>query len=299
MSNTALGNFELRWLTTLMVVANAGSFTLAATQLHLTQSAVSQQVAALEKWAGSQLLRRRPVELTEAGRLLAASHDSLFSLVRHLRTDLAQLRDGWIGSVHLGGFLSVCRTIVPQAFAAYQREYPKVVLRLSQLEPGPALAALDRGVVDVAVVFDYQDLEVAGSLEAVLVCDEPVRLAVPADHKMADRPDVHIDEVDLTELVDASDAWVYPPAEDSGGFRYFGDDFSVVLALVGSGRGVALVPGLAGTLSPPDVVLLPLTGERLPRRKIFAVLSPASERYDLAKRLVDKLYDAGAAATSG
>jgi DNA-binding transcriptional LysR family regulator len=296
MNNAALGNFELRWLTTLTVVANAGSFTLAAQQLHLTQSAVSQQVAALERWAGAQLLRRRPVELTEAGRVLAARHDSLFAFVGHLSTELAQLREGWTGSVHVGGFLSVCRTIVAQAFAAHQREHPKVVLQLSQLEPGPALAALERGDLDVALVFSYGELAVPVGCEAVLVCDEPVRLAVPLDHPMAGRPEVDIDEVDLADVVHASDAWVYPPRQDTGGFRYFGDDFSVVLALVAAGQGIALVPGLAARPTPPGVVLVPLIGEQLPRRRISAILVPSAERYALAVRMVEKLREASAAA---
>jgi DNA-binding transcriptional LysR family regulator len=296
MDDQAFNNFELRWLTTLAVVSQVGSFTAAAAQLHMTQSAVSQQVAALERWAGVQLLCRRPVELTEAGRLVISRHRDLLSQVGRLSSELALIRDGLLGAVHVGAFLSACRNLIPQTFSTFSREHPRVVLRLSQMEPGPALVALEHGDIEIAVIFSYADPEVMAPLQPFVVCDEAVQLAMPLDHQLAQREMITMEDLDLDQLVPASDAFVYPPAPDDGGFRYFGDDFLVLMALVASGHGIALVPGLAASPPPSGVVLRPLAGDDVPRRRIVAVLDTSREQPSAAIELVTIMQRVGTAA---
>ncbi len=292
-------HFELRWMTALASVAQFGSFTVAAAKLHLTQSAISQQVAALERWAGIQLIRRRPVELTAAGRLMVARHNQLQAHLGQLASDLAQLREGKLGSVHVGAFLSVCRTILPTAFAAYQLNRPNVALRLSQMEPGPALAALAHGELDIAIVFSYEpEFELDDpALAKVPVCDEAVLLAAPPGHPLLAQEEIRLREVSMTDLVPTSDAFVYPPPPDDGGFRYFGDDFSVVLALVAAGRGIALVPRLAAALSPPGVVLRRLSGHDTPRRHVTAVYNPAGDYRIAVEELIEAIRAADSPST--
>jgi DNA-binding transcriptional LysR family regulator len=292
---SAMNNVELRWMMTLSVVAQAGSFTAAAAQLHLTQSAVSQQIAALERWTGMQLLKRRPVELTEAGRLVMLHYGYLSSYIGRLSMELGQLREGSAGALHVGAFLSTCRTFIPRAFAAFNVRYPNVILRVSQLEPGPALAALGRGELDIAITFSYGELSVDPPLEAVVICDEPVLLAVPAQHRWATRASVDLAEIDRSELIPASDAFVYPPGPDTGGFRYIGDDFLVLLAFVAAGRGIALVPGLPAKLAPPEVVLRRLSGRSVPRRRIAAITLPDRNQRASTVDLIEELRRAGAA----
>lgn len=273
-----LTGFDLVWLTTLASVVETGSFTQAGLRLGLTQSAVSQQVAALERWAGTELLRRRPVVLTDAGRLVLGHHDALRAQVARLGTELADLREGRLGTVRVAAFLSACRALVPGALAAFRRDHPLVRVVLSQAEPGPALAVLRAGDVDLAIVFGYGALEISAPLVPVPLFDEPVLLAVPADHPMAGRSDVDLGRVDPAELVAAPDASMPAIWPDAARTRYEGDDFSVVLALVAAGHGVAPVPRLAVTPPPAGVALVPLAGAGPVSRRVWAVTAETADR---------------------
>lgn len=292
--------FDLAWLDTLAVVAETGSFTQAGLRLHLTQSAVSQQVAALERWAGASLLHRRPVALTDAGQLVLAHHQTLRARVGRLGEDLVDLRQGLLGTVRIAAFLSACRTLVPAALAAFRRETPRVRVVLSQLETGPALTALRHGDVDLAVVFGYGPVEMGTELTTTPLYDEPVVLAVPVGHPLTTGPAVDLSTFDPAEVIVAPDASM--PSVRSGSaaqVRYLGDDFSVLLALVAAGLGVAPVPRLAVTPCPPGVALVPLAGPEQPRRRVWAVWSAGPEQRPAVAAAVRALVTAGAAVTPG
>ncbi|MEE6263985.1 LysR family transcriptional regulator [Plantactinospora sonchi] len=292
--------FDLAWLDTLAVVAESGSFTQAGLRLHLTQSAVSQQVAALERWAGAPLLHRRPVALTDAGQLVLTHHQTLRARVARLGEDLVDLRQGLLGTVRIAAFLSACRTLVPAALTAFRRATPRVRVVLSQLETGPALTALRHGDVDLAVVFGYGPVEMGGELAATPLYDEPVVLAVPVGHPLAAGPAVDLTAVDPAEVIVAPDASM--PSVGSGAaarVRYLGDDFSVLLALVAAGQGVAPVPWLAVTPCPAGVALVRLAGPEQPRRRVWAVWSAGQEQRPEVTAAVRALVTAGAAASPG
>ena len=273
-----LTGFDLAWLATLASVAETGSFTQAGLRLGLTQSAVSQQVAALERWAGAELLRRRPVALTDAGRLVLGHHNALRAQVARLGTELADLREGRLGTIRVAAFLSACRALVPKALAVFRRDHPLVRVVLSQVEPGPALAALRAGDVDLAIVFGYGTPEIPSPLVPVPLFDEPVLLAVPADHPLAGLSGVDLGQVDPTELVAAPDASLPTIWSDAARTHYEGDDFSVVLALVAAGHGVAPVPRLAVTPPPAGVALVPLAGAGPASRRIWAVAPESADQ---------------------
>jgi DNA-binding transcriptional LysR family regulator len=169
---------------------------------------------------------------------------------------------------------------------------------VEQVETSPALAALQLGELDVAVVFDYGRLEVPAPLEAALVYQEPVSLAVPAGHALAGLPEVDMAAVDVGEVLVAPDASVPLATFAHGRLEYAGDDLSVVLALVAAGHGIALVPRLAATPTPPGVVLCALVGAQPSRRQVWVVWSAATERPAPVEAMCTALRQAGARMTT-
>src|ERR687896_1360524 len=109
---------ELRHLAALQAVADEGSFGRAAERLGYTQSAVSQQIAALERIVGQRLVERpggpKPVSLTEAGRLLLTHADAIAARVAAAQADLTALAEGQAGTLRVGVFQSVGQRILPE-----------------------------------------------------------------------------------------------------------------------------------------------------------------------------------------
>jgi DNA-binding transcriptional LysR family regulator len=287
--------FDPGWLDTLSAVVETGSFTQAGTRRSLTQSAVSQQIAALERWAGAPLVHRRPVAPTEAGLLVLTHHADLRAAVTRLGTDLADLRLGRTGTVRIAAFLSACRTLVPVAVAEFRRTHPRTRVELSQKETAPAIEAVQRGAAHVAVTFGYGPVEVPDTLVATPLHDEPVHLAVPVGHHLTRLPAVDLRQVDPAEVIAAPDASMPAVPVQDAGLHYDGDDFSVLLALVSAGLGVAPVPGLAATPVPAGVELLALTAAEPVQRRAW-VVSPAGAGPPTAS-LIDALLLAGRRAT--
>jgi molybdate transport repressor ModE-like protein len=268
---------ELRDLRALLAVTRHGSFTAAAAELGYTQSAVSQQVAALEKELGQTLVERRPVKATPAGARLAEHASRLL-----LRLDVArsELR-------HLAQEPSVIRVAAsplgsPWMLAAALRRVragaPGVLVSVSTLSPARAVDAVAAGTVDAALIDGIagpdQPLHLAdaGLLASTLVAESGVVVALVADHPLARRR-----QVDLEVLADAP--WIDtptlsgPPPQAVIGARsdrpaalvYDGDDLSTLLALVSAGLGAALLPAFA-VADHPAVVGVPLRHPALVHR---------------------------------
>src|SRR5919201_3158162 len=127
---------ELRHLIALKAVADEGSFGRAAKRLGYTQSAISQQIATLEKIVGQRLLERpggpKPVSLTEAGRLLLKHADAIAARVAAAQADLTALEDGEAGTLNVGVFQSVGQRILPELMRRYLREWPQVKVSLME-----------------------------------------------------------------------------------------------------------------------------------------------------------------------
>lgn len=263
---------DLARLATLRAVAETGSFTAAAERLHLTQPAVSQQIGWLERRFGVPLLHRKPVAPTVAGQTVLTHLDDLARGVAALTADLDALRGLRRGTARIGAFLSACRTFVPPALGALQREHPGLRAVLRQGEPDEVIAALAAGALDCAIVFHYsgENAVGAGFRSAVLV-EEPVLIAVPPGHPLAGRSRVSLRSVDTDDLLHAPSACVPEVAAriQTANATYLGDDFGVALAMVAAGMGTALLPALAARDVPAGVVLRPVTGAS--RRTVSAL----------------------------
>jgi DNA-binding transcriptional LysR family regulator len=282
---------HVRGIRALCEVGARGSFSAAADALGLTQSAVSQHVAALERETGLPLVARgiRPTELTEAGRVIARHGAVIAARLDDAEQELGELAGHRGGRLRFGSFPTALTTFVPTALAHLRREHPAVVLTVLDDHMQGLLPRLTDGTLDLAVIFDHEVLPAgAPVLRRVPLFDDAYRAVLPAGHRLARRR-----VVGLADL--AGEVWVggHP---GSAWFRIVrhscraagyeprtslaSDDYRAVQAFVAAGLGVAVVPGLAVATIAPGVEVRDLRGD-VPVRRISVVhsadgfLSPA------------------------
>jgi DNA-binding transcriptional LysR family regulator len=248
---------ELRHLLALEAVAREGSFGKAAVSLGYTQSAVSQQIAMLERIVGQRLIERpggpRPVSLTEAGRMLLTHAEAIAARLAAAQADLNALGDGEAGTLRVGVFQSVGQRILPELMRRFMEAWPKVDVALTESADDTELLGLvERGELDLA----FADLPlVEGPFESVELLRDPYVLVVPAGSELGDRgvapPLREVAELDLIghrhcrSLIQLEGVFRRPLQ-----YVFRSDHNQTVQALVAAGVGVALVPGL--TMDPLD-----------------------------------------------
>jgi|SRR5580658_1520520 DNA-binding transcriptional LysR family regulator len=244
-----------RHLITLEAVARHGSFAAAADELACTQSAVSQQIAEIEHRIGIRVLDRRPVRVTEAGRVLLEAELAVRTATAIALQELSALSEGRAGRVRLGAFASAAVSVVPRALARLRQTHPDIHVKLAQLETEMSYAQLLRGDLDLALTFDYDRAprKPPARIRRSLVVEDPVLVVLPVAHRLAGCEQIQLAEV-------ANDAWIGSPVIErplellaelsrTPGFKrrleFDGDDFQTVLGLVDQGLGIALLPKLA------------------------------------------------------
>jgi molybdate transport repressor ModE-like protein len=248
---------ELRHFLALEAVAREGSFGRAATALGYTQSAVSQQIAALERIVGQRLVERpggpKAVSLTEAGRLLLTHADAIAARVAAAQADLTALAEGQAGTLRVGVFQSVGQRILPEVMRRYVHAWPQVKLTLTESADDTELLALvERGELDLT----FSDMPlVEGPFESVELMRDPYVLVVPAESPLAQADSAptlrDIAELELIghkhcRTIERLEATFRRPLR----FVFQSDHNQTVQALVASGVGNALVPLL--TMDPED-----------------------------------------------
>ncbi|KAA2256940.1 LysR family transcriptional regulator [Solihabitans fulvus] len=290
-----------RRLKVLRALADHGTVTSAGHALHLTPSAVSQQLAALEAETGQELLRRkgRRVSLTPAGELLLGHANAVLAELERAEASLAGYSAGTAGRVEVASFASAITLVVAPAVAALRRTAPDVTVLVRDAEGHASLPMLLDGEIDVAVTMEYRSSPRADDQRLAMdpLYAEPFDLVLPPDHRLA-----ALAEVDVRDLVD--DDWVAPlpgnPCRDiallaceNAGFqpriRHTSDDFRAVAALVAAGAGVALVPRTA--LRDARAVVRPVAGQS-PTRRVFAAVRQGSERHPLVGAVRQALREA-------
>jgi molybdate transport repressor ModE-like protein len=263
---------ELRHFLALEAVAREGSFGRAAASLGYTQSAVSQQIAALERIVGHRLVERpggpRPVSLTEAGRLLLTHADAIAARVAAAQADLTALADGQAGELRVGVFQSVGQRILPDLMRRFLQSWPKVKLTLTESADDVELLQLvERGDLDLT----FSDLPlVEGPFESAELLRDPYVLVVPAGSELASREaPPTIREIAELDLIGHKHCRTLAHVEANSRrplhFVFRSDHNQTVQALVSSGVGSALVPRL--TMDPEDettaLIELPKVAPRL------------------------------------
>jgi len=296
---------DLKRIRVLREVAERGSFSAAADSLFVSQSAISQQIAALEGEVGTALLLRLrggPV-LTDAGSLLVAHGDAAICRLEQAERELAELSGLGSGELRLVSFSSASATIVATAAKRFGELHPEVRLSLAEAEPEDSIARLKRGSYDVALAFDFElfPFEPDRDLCMTHLLDERMHVAVPPDHPLADRSSLRLEEL-------ADDPWLCGSGETScrqltlrsceqAGFTpnvaYESNDYTVMLALVAAGMGVTLVPDLALLIPSPDVPIIAVEPEA-PIRRVWASTLEAGARSGAADAMVEVLAEVSA-----
>ncbi|MGY1787386.1 LysR family transcriptional regulator [Geodermatophilus sp. SYSU D00698] len=272
-------------LVTLHAVLTHGSFTAAAAALHLTQPAVSRQVSLLERQLGTLLVHRtqQGVRPTEAGRLLFAHAETLLAGLERAEREVRDLAGLTRGTVRLGSFLSALVHLSAELAAALGERHPGLVVVDELVDRAAALARLRRGGLDLALVCepDLEPAPPADDVELHALFDDPLRVALPAGHRLAGAAAVRVRDL-------AADTWIRP--HDGSAARRLdavltragvtpplllaghGDEPVETQALVAAGRGVALTHDLTVVVGGHDLVLRPLADEPGSRRVQAAVL---------------------------
>jgi DNA-binding transcriptional LysR family regulator len=287
---------EPRRLLTFREVARRASFSRAAEALALTQPAVSQQIAALEREVGAPLLDRGPggLTLTETGELLLGHADALASRLDAADAQLAELRAAREARLAIGAYASALATIVPDAIARWRAEdgAGEVAVEALEMASLDAAEAVGDGRVHVAVCFEDAAAPPREHPDATRheLADEPMDAAVGPDHPLAGRR-----RIALSALAD--DTWTAPSREHlvhracvAAGFEpridYVTRDPLAIGGLIRAGLAVSLTPRLlAGRLE--DVRMIALTGDA-PSRRLYA-LTPAVGARPRALRFVAAL----------
>ncbi|MEU3619342.1 LysR family transcriptional regulator [Streptomyces sp. NPDC006872] len=294
---------NLERLRTLDALARHGSVSAAATGLHITTSAVSQQLAKLEREVGQQLLAKqgRGVRLTDAGRLLADHASRILSQVELAQSDLEAQRGQVAGELRLSAFPTAARGLFPFAFAALRKAHPALRLRSCEMEPERGITCVVRGDLDLAVVLDWYNkpMPVPDGLVKASILEDPADVAMPAGHPLAGR-----DEVDLGEF--AEDEWItWGEGEFCHEWLMFtlrsrgiepivghrAAETHTQLGLVASGLGVCIAPLLGRHPVPEGVVMVPLR-QRV-RRNVYVVWRADADRRPSIRAAVGALKEAG------
>jgi DNA-binding transcriptional LysR family regulator len=272
---------NLERLHVLHAVSTTGSFVAAARTLHVTTSAVSQQMARLEREVGQRLVERRGrgIRLTEAGALLAREAGELLTQVERVEAGLAQHRGAVTGKLAVAAFATAARGLLPGALRDLRSRYPDLLVSLSELEPHESIPALTRGDLDLAVVQDWADdvLAVPDGLSRLDLLDDRFDLALPADHPLAGRASVAVKEFAGDHWISWSRGqichdWLVRTLRKDGAeprVAHTASEHSTQVALAAAGLGVAVIPRLGREPAPTSVRFVPI--EPPPIRRIFAL----------------------------
>jgi DNA-binding transcriptional LysR family regulator len=268
---------ELRHLAALQALAQEGSFGRAARRLGYTQSAISQQIATLERSVGQRLVERpggpRPVTLTEAGRLLLAHADAIVARLKAAQADMAALADGAAGTLRVGTFQSVGARVLPAVIARFHADWPDIEIQLKESAHDEELATwVERGEIDLAFVMLPIDSE---PLETRQLLRDPYVLVVPPGSPLADRDrPPTLREIAGERLIGYRDCrsseLVQAQLRASGieaNFVFRSDDNGTIQGMAAAGVGIALMPWL--TVEPSDErTLIVQLGNRMTPRLI-------------------------------
>src|SRR2546421_4128983 len=248
---------ELRHFLALEAVAREGSFGKAAAALGYTQSAVSQQIATLERMVGHRLVERpggpKPVSLTDAGRLLLTHADAIAARVAAAQADLTALSEGEAGPLRVGVYQSVGQRILPDVMRRFVSGWPQVRVTLTESASDEELLGLvERGELDLA----FADLPLRdGPFDSIELMRDPYVLVVPVGSPLAERDSPPtLREVAELELIAHKHCRTLKQVEASFRrplqFVFVSDHNQTVQAMVATGVGNALVPRL--TMDPED-----------------------------------------------
>jgi DNA-binding transcriptional LysR family regulator len=283
-------------------VAVRGSFSAAAEALSFTQSAISQQIAALERETGATLVERsaRGVRLTDAGRALVKHTDAILARLTEAESELEAIAGLRGGRVRMAAFESAAATLMPPAIAAYRSRHPAVELSMTLSEPEDALPQLRAGELELAVIFGgslAESYSIEG-LELLELLEDPLYLVLPADHPLARKRNIRLSDL-------AHEPWIGGPVDCEctalirrscavAGYdpriTFEIDDYHAVQGLVAAGVGVSLIAEMGLSSVREDIVVRSL-GRDTPVRRVYAAVHDGGYRSPATAAMLDVLRE--------
>ena len=290
-------------------VAKSGSFSAAAEALSYTQSAVSQQIAALEAETGVTLIERLPrgVRLTTAGEALLTHAEGILGRLSAAEAEMEAIAGLRGGQLRMASFPTAGATLMPLAIAMFRAQHPEVELTLAEGEPEEIAPRLFAGEFDLALLFEFE-----GTSESLVtdlirqpLFEDPMFLAVPADHPLANRRTLRLADL-------RAEAWIQTSSSSpcarhvvrcchAAGFdpivSFESDDYQTVQGLVAAGVGVALIPKLAVASARDDIAIRALSPYS-PVRNVIAA-TPEGSRLTPAAAAMSEIMAAVAERFAG
>jgi DNA-binding transcriptional LysR family regulator len=271
---------DVRRLRTLREVALHGTIRAAAESLSFTPSAVSQQLSALERELGYELLERRgrSVHLTAAGRVLVERAEPILAQLADAEAEAKAASGAGEPQVRIASFASAAATIVAEAAA------DGLDAHIVESDPRVGLARLRAGDVDLAILWEYDfvPLRVSGAVELVPLFDDPIDVVMPRTHPAAAAPDVELAALADEPWINSTNASSCHPFLEraclAAGFEpriaAETNDHRTLHHLVASGVGLAVIPVLSQLDLPSSLAARPIRSS--PKRRIHAAFRRAS-----------------------
>jgi len=291
---------DVRRLRVLREVHQQGTLSAAADALHLTPSAVSQQLAALEREVGQPVIERngRGVRLTGAAEVLVGHANVVLAQLEAAAADVAALSEGIVGTVRIVGFATGLAEIVAPAAAALHGSHPRLSLTIVEQEAPDAFIALARSDVDIALSMASRQAPPQDDprFHRVALRADTLDAVLPERHPLAAHDDIALAELSGEPFVGPPDGTSCHDVTASGcaaagftpAFVHRSLDFYTTMALVAAGLGVALVPRLAQAAVPPGAVIRPLAAPA-PARHVFAATRAGGEQRPTVAAVLDAL----------
>lgn len=295
-------------LRVLHAVSVSGSLNAAAKALHVTNSAVSQQLAKLEREVGQPLLERdgRGVRLTDPAKILVEHTGQILALVRAAEAEVEEYRGTAIGQLSLSSIATAARDLVPEALVALRESCPGLRVELREHEPNDSVPALTHGEVDLAILVDWDGAPVRlpADVRREPLLQDVADVALPATHPLAERELVELDELRDEPWISWTtgsicDEWLSRVLRQRSAepwIAHAAEEHQTKLALIAADLGTAVIPRLGRGPVPPGVRLVPVQPALV--RQVYVCWRADSERRPAVRATVAALRDAAARYTA-
>lgn len=271
--------YDIRRLNMLLEIKERGTLAAAARVLHLTPSAISQQMTALEKEVGEPLIQKvgRSVQLTEAGRIVAEGAHRIFRELDATATKIAQLSGEPSGTLRIAIFQSAAMALLTPTLIELTQTAPKVNLVVDQIDPETGLELTRSRQFDLVIAETYPGRFAPehDDLELQFLTSDPLHLAVAADSPVENLQDAAALPWVLEGSHNTSRQWAINKCREAGfepQVHFDIEDLLMHCRLVKEGFAAAILPSLATSSLPADfgIKLIELPGR--PQRKIYTAV---------------------------
>lgn len=256
-----------------VTLAEELNFTRAARRLNMAQPPLSQQIQQLERELGVQLFKRtnRRVELTYPGQVFLTEVRTALDQVERATRAVRRADGRDFGHLTVGAGVMPIHSVLSKVLPLFRKEFPGVDFRLRELLPQEQSEMLREGFIDIAFLvppFNQADLS------SEVVVDDPVVAALPADHRLAKKRAIELQDLSGERFVMPNRAWaptyydhlilVCREAGFSPNIVHTAGEFQTIFTLVAAGLGTALAAASTQTDTVDGVVYVPVRSVVIP-----------------------------------